>query len=1049
MTKKGFSLLELVVVLAVMGTLAAVAVPVFSSVTDNSAVGALVSSADGIAKSANSRAQSDPLNPGRGTTINDIVLAASDVQDVELLAGDGATSGVRIYGQKDLCINVSITGNASGSVAGSGDPYECISGNPATTPTTAPPSSNSPTTPTTVVAQLVPLAPSITGVVTGNLSLTVNFTAESSSSRPVSSISARISADSYAPAPVTLGASASSASFTGLQEGVLYTIYVSSVNSAGESTSSTTGTAVVVPDQVSGVAVNLTGPTTATVSWSALPSTPAVPVEGYHVWVAPSGGTPALVGTSSSTSFALTGLTPGASYSYYVTAYNSSTEGAPSSSASLVVFTAPAAPAVSVSSLGNGSVTLGFSAPSATDAAPVTFYRVFLEGQQVTSLPSSSSSYTFTGLTPGQTYSMSVSAGNVSGVSSPTTVSQVVYDTPLVVTGLSALFDASSSSTANLAWSSLPDVSGYMVYKLGSSGIYVLDGTTGSATTYAATGLTPGTSYSFKVAAFNSSMIGPLSAAVTVTPGVFAPTLVSASAQVESVVLVWSHADRPSLDGYRVFHAATNVSVGGDVSPSPQGDGSFSTTISGLTMGTSYQFYMKAFADTRVSSASNTVSFTTTFTAPPAPVIYWAGVSPASKSASLVVVDGMVTSPLVSEDDDEVEDPRVCWAPHSRAVRYQVFTQNISANGVYQLSHVVEKPSSGWGSEACSDSLVFAELSEHGVKVTAVDSGARESVFSNQREVTKGRKALRGEISPAVPAQEAVAAVAEVPYQAAQAAIYRYHAAETAFSHYSCATGSLSGSTCSWTSVSGSATPTFRSQVSTSSATATAVYGTATGSESQSATATYSTSTGSESQSATPVYGTGTGSESMSAYANVRFHDGYSCPSGWTLDGSQCRRTYTFPVLTGYSCPGGWSLDGSQCRRTYTVSVHTGYSCPGGWSVDGSQCRRTYTYTVQTGTSYSCPNGGSLSGTQCNSTTTVQDGWSCPGGTSVSGSQCLSSNSAAATANYTTVRDAYNELLAAAIPEQAYVAPQAAIPYRAFQAAVIGVIRAKISNQYR
>jgi len=150
MRRKGFSLLELVVVLAIMGTLAAVAVPVYSNVTDNSSTGALVSSADGIVKSANSRAQSDPLNPGRGTTINDIVLAAGD-EDVELLAGDGATSGVRIYGQKDLCINVSITGSASGSVAVSGDPYECLSGSPATTSTTAPPSNNSPT-PTTTAA---------------------------------------------------------------------------------------------------------------------------------------------------------------------------------------------------------------------------------------------------------------------------------------------------------------------------------------------------------------------------------------------------------------------------------------------------------------------------------------------------------------------------------------------------------------------------------------------------------------------------------------------------------------------------------------------------------------------------------------------------------------------------------------------------------------------------------------------------------------------------------------------------------------------------------
>ena len=160
MRRKGYSLLELVVVLAIMGTLAAIAVPVYSNVTDNSSTGALQSSADGIAKSANSRAQSDPLNPGRGTTINDIVAAASD-EDVELLAG--ATSGVRIYGQKDLCINVSITGSASDSVAVSGDPYECLSGSPATTSTTAATTgSGSSSTPTTVAPTTTTTAAPVT-----------------------------------------------------------------------------------------------------------------------------------------------------------------------------------------------------------------------------------------------------------------------------------------------------------------------------------------------------------------------------------------------------------------------------------------------------------------------------------------------------------------------------------------------------------------------------------------------------------------------------------------------------------------------------------------------------------------------------------------------------------------------------------------------------------------------------------------------------------------------------------------------------------------------
>ena len=106
---KGFSLLELVVVLAVMGTLAAVAVPAFSAVTDNSSSGALIASADGLVKSGNGVAQSDSSEPGRGVAITDIDLSGSS--DAVLTGGI-----ITVYGQKDQCIEISVSGSNSDAV---------------------------------------------------------------------------------------------------------------------------------------------------------------------------------------------------------------------------------------------------------------------------------------------------------------------------------------------------------------------------------------------------------------------------------------------------------------------------------------------------------------------------------------------------------------------------------------------------------------------------------------------------------------------------------------------------------------------------------------------------------------------------------------------------------------------------------------------------------------------------------------------------------------------------------------------------------------------
>ena len=161
---------------------------------------------------------------------------------------------------------------------------------------------------------------------------------------------------------------------------------------------------------------------------------------------------------------------------------------------------------------------------------------------------------------------------------------------------------------------------------------------------------------------------------------------------------------------------------------------------------------------------------------------------------------------------------------------------------------------------------------------------------------------------------------------------------------------------------------------------------------------------------------------------------GYTCPSGYTLSGTNCTRTVVTPTSTAatpvYSCPATYTLNGTTCSKVNTTAgspyckvpgatlsiannrcdygqyvisyncpvlastygaTQTGfyayailegehygtcqyainYSCPSGYTGSGASCSQTLTQAANL--SYSCPSGMSLSGTTCNGTTsTVQ-----------------------------------------------------------------------------
>jgi endoglucanase len=194
----------------------------------------------------------------------------------------------------------------------------------------------------------------------------------------------------------------------------------------GTGPSAQAGTPPAAPANVTATGV---GPTSATLSWTAA-TAGTNPVTGYDVFTTAG----VRVGTSTSTSFPLTGLTAGTTYGYYVVATDSA--GSASAPSAGVTFTTssgqsatpPGAPGTpTASNVTASGVTLTWAAATA-GSNPVAGYDVFSEsGTTATKVASTTgTSAVVTGLAASATYVFDVvardAAGTVSAASAKVTV---------------------------------------------------------------------------------------------------------------------------------------------------------------------------------------------------------------------------------------------------------------------------------------------------------------------------------------------------------------------------------------------------------------------------------------------------------------------------------------------------------------------------------------------------------------------------------------------------------------------------------------------------
>jgi len=220
-------------------------------------------------------------------------------------------------------------------------------------------------------------------------------------------------------------------------------------------------------------------------------------------------GTLALTGTIAGNVIVNSGGTLNISGSGFV-------EGTITNNSGTVTGTAPGAPTGVSGSLGDGQVTVSFTAPGSAGSSSITSYTVTASPGGATA-SGSSSPITVSGLTNGTSYTFTVQATNGVGTGSASSASSAVVpgavpDAPTSVSAVAGNRKATVSFTAPSSNGST--ITSYTVTASpgGATG-------SGSSSPITVSGLTNGTSYTFTVTATNGVGTGPASASSSpVTP---------------------------------------------------------------------------------------------------------------------------------------------------------------------------------------------------------------------------------------------------------------------------------------------------------------------------------------------------------------------------------------------------------------------------------------------------------------------------------------------------------------------------------------------------
>src|SRR3954454_8372559 len=238
--------------------------------------------------------------------------------------------------------------------------------------------------------------------------------------------------------------------------------------------------------------------------------------------------------------------------------------------------TVPGAPTLDSAGAGDGSVTLGWSAPASNGGAAITAYKLYRGTSTGTEIPLTTlgnvTGYTDASAVNGTTYFYEVDATNSVGDSALSNERSATPAAAATAPGAPTLDSAApGNGSVTLAWHAPASnggtaITAYNVYRGLTSSTETLLTTVGNVTGYTDAAAANGTTYFYKVAATNTVGTGAQSNERSATPTApatvpGAPTLGSATGGPGNVTLAWSQPASnggSALTGFSIYRSTVS-----------------------------------------------------------------------------------------------------------------------------------------------------------------------------------------------------------------------------------------------------------------------------------------------------------------------------------------------------------------------------------------------------------------------------------------------------------------------------------------------------------